>query len=134
MIKPVPLALRREANHDCAAAGNNQAVCELYTGALAVAAEKLVEVHASDTLHENVIFNLCTLQVVPITFSTTFSITLVLLYTVDTDSAVVEFLYTLLLCIIVITAGRTSSFLVPFLPLYALFPLLTCTLRLEPAL
>lgn len=106
MIKPVPLALRREANHDCAAAGNNQAVCELYTGALAVAAEKLVEVHASDTLHENVIFNLCTLQVVPITFSTTFSITLVLLYTVDTHSAVVEFLHTLLLCIIAIAAGR----------------------------
>lgn len=51
----------RELNHDCAAAGNNQAVCQLYTGALTAAAAKLAESHESSTLHENVVFNLCTL-------------------------------------------------------------------------
>eukprot|EP00035_Acanthoeca_spectabilis_P001032 m.77128 g.77128 ORF g.77128 m.77128 type:complete len:408 (-) comp10584_c0_seq1:2237-3460(-) len=50
-----------ELNHDCAAAGNNQAVCQLYTGALTTAAAKLAESHESSTLHENVVFNLCTL-------------------------------------------------------------------------
>jgi hypothetical protein len=51
----------RELNHDCAAAGNNQAVCQLYTGALTTAATKLSECHESAPLHENVVFNLCTL-------------------------------------------------------------------------
>jgi hypothetical protein len=36
-------------------------VCQLYTGALTTAATKLSECHESAPLHENVVFNLCTL-------------------------------------------------------------------------